>query len=138
MPLLAIIVAIIIILTYFFGWIIIAGTILLAVLITLGTYIYDHYRPPFGFYPFFNHTQTGRLPDEEKDYYVNGKCLVCSSDVFIVEYGKTTQQEIINFALNAKGWKDNTEAIAGHMPSGAYCPNGCFSLHTTPVIDNID
>ena len=29
------------------------------------------------------------------------------------------------------------EAIAGWMPTGAYCPNGCYAIYTTPIPEEV-
>lgn len=60
-------------------------------------------------------------------------CPKCRQRLFAVEAGVTTATEIASFATRTEGWRDNPEAIAGSMPPGRYCPNGCFAIHATPV-----
>jgi hypothetical protein len=59
-------------------------------------------------------------------------CPLCGSELFVVEPGATTAQEIIAFALQAESWSTNHEALAGWMPPGAYCAKGCYAIHATP------
>lgn len=60
-------------------------------------------------------------------------CPRCNAPLFGVRIGVTTAAEIAAFAKNAVGWRDNPEAIAGWMPPGLYCANGCNALHATPI-----
>jgi hypothetical protein len=65
----------------------------------------------------------------------HGTCPECGSTLFVVEVGVTRTEEIIAFAANAEGWKENPEALAGWMPPGVYCPGGCYAIHATPAPD---
>ena len=60
-------------------------------------------------------------------------CPNCCSTLFSVKPGVTTAAEIVAFAMTAKGWRDNPEAIDGWMPPGVYCANGCYAIHATPI-----
>ena len=60
-------------------------------------------------------------------------CPQCHKPLFVVQPGVTTAEEIASFAKSAAGWRDNPEAVAGWMPSGRYCVNGCYAIHSTPI-----
>ncbi|MBD8526404.1 hypothetical protein [Pseudomarimonas arenosa] len=64
-------------------------------------------------------------------------CPSCGKPLFVVEPGRTTAAEIKAFASRAQGWCENPEAIAGWMPPGQYCANGCFAVHSSPAAQAI-
>lgn len=62
-------------------------------------------------------------------------CQQCNTPLFTVQQEVTTAEEITSFAKTAAGWRDNPEAVAGWMPPGLYCVNGCYAIHSTPIPD---
>ena len=122
------IIACIIALSYFFGWIVPVVLVILVGLFSLFVYFYEKNHPPIKPY----HVSNGEnIYSELLD--TKGHCKKCGSTLFYVEPDITTAQEIIDFARLADGWKDNPDALAGWMPPGVYCPKGCFDIHTTPI-----
>jgi hypothetical protein len=116
------------VLTWFFGWWVLAGFVGLWAAAWL-----------FAWYSDRRHAQT-RQPElpvsgQPGDGYADaqGSCLKCGGTLFRVEPGKTSMQEIIAFAGTAEGWRENPEALAGWMPPGIYCQQGCVAIHVTPI-----
>lgn len=133
----------VIILTYFLGWIVIAVFIGLLILMNVFAY-FDDKKNALQETSFIN-TQSEDLKNPEKseneeamdeDYLdAQGNCTQCGNKAFSVTPGQTTAAEIMAFASQADGWKENQEALAGWMPPGIYCPKGCLAIHITPEIE---
>lgn len=115
------------VLTYFFGWIVIVLVLLAAGLITLGTYIHDKIVGVPGLVVY------GNFGDDE-DYRPYGlsrdgkTCRSCKSPMFNVVPGQTDRNQIIKFAKSSKIWSQNDRAVSGQMKEGKYCPNGCVTI----------
>lgn len=127
----------VIILTYFLGWVVLVVFVGLMLLAWLFAYFDD--KRYSGVSAGFKSIQNSMPLDEEtfdaEEYFdERGNCQQCGCEPFSVESGVTTPQEIIDFARNTEGWKDNPDALQGWMPPGIYCPNGCFNLHVTPAV----
>ncbi|MCB1616161.1 MAG: hypothetical protein KDI30_09120 [Pseudomonadales bacterium] len=121
------------VLCYVFGWVVLAVFLCLMTLAWLFAYFDDKKQ---------GSTERGNptVPDRSHSAVsgnslidLNGKCPVCSGKLFVVEVGVTTKTQIMAFAQNAKGWQENPQALAGHMPPGIYCRKGCCAIHTTPA-----
>lgn len=118
------------VLTYFFGWWVLAVFLSLWVGAWLFAWFDDRRQigkggaAPAG-------SATGSASDSFLD--ADGNCSKCGGKVFVVEPGVTTMQTIIDFACTTDGWQENPEAVAGWMPPGVYCPRGCLNLHVTPI-----
>lgn len=69
------------------------------------------------------------MKDDNYGVSPGGWCEKCGATLFNIIPGKTTQQEIIEFARAAVGWQENPDALDGWMPPGIYCPNGCVAIH---------
>lgn len=126
----------VIVLTYFFGWIVLAIFIALLVAAWLFAWFDDKRYASTDTKLVGTLTEYPAAPDSDGEYkYIDEHrcCLKCGSKMFTVEYGVTTAEEIIAFASHAADWKENPEAVAGWMPPGIYCPLGCFAIHTTPA-----
>ena len=127
LPIVSILLILIGVLTYFFGWIVIIFVLAAAGLITLGTYIHDKIVGPPGM------VVCGNLGENE-DYRPYGLsqdgkiCRSCKSHMFNVMPGQTNRNQIINFAKNSKIWSRHDSALSGRMQEGSYCPNGCVTI----------
>jgi hypothetical protein len=133
-PIFYFIIAGVIVLTYFFGWMVLAVFVALWAAAWLFAY-FDDKRHAIGLVdsaeaPFTSYADiTGTEPFSD----VQGNCLKCGGRLFHVDPGATTAQEIIDFAGSAKGWEENAEALAGWMPPGVYCAKGCVAIPVTPI-----
>lgn len=129
MPIIPILLAAIGILIYFFGWIVLIWVFGLCALITIGTYIHDRIWPPKLPYPYDQDGGINSATQENSPMPFNGdKCVSCESTIFMIVPGKTSKQEISQFAKASQAWKENPDALAGYMHPGIYCPKGCFSI----------
>ncbi len=135
LPINSILLIIIGVLTYFFGWIVIVFVLAAAGLITLGTYIHDKI---VGVPGLVVHGKFG----EDEDYRAYGLsrdgkiCRSCKSPMFNVVHGQTRRSQIINFAKNSKAWSQHDSALSGRMQEGSYCPNGCVTIYPDfPEVD---
>jgi hypothetical protein len=120
----------VLVLSYFLGWIVVAIFAVLWMLAWVLAWWDDRRQIHLPVVDEFGAPGADREADPHVD--ADGRCRHCGNTGFAVTPGVTTAEAIRSFAAKAPGWKDNPEALAGWMPPGLYCPNGCFSLHVTP------
>ena len=117
LPINSILLIIIGVLTYFFGWIVIVFVLAAAGLITLGTYIHDKIVgvPGLVVYGKFGADENYRPYGLSRD----GKtCRSCKSPMFNVVHGQTRRNQIINFAKNST--TTITNAVTIEKPQRRY------------------
>jgi len=119
------------VLTYFFGWWVLAIFVSFWAVAWLFAYL-DDKRYAGNWSPSSPTADaTPGTPDSCSD--AQGNCVKCGGKMFHVVVGVTSEQEIIEFASSAEGWRENPEALTGWMPPGAYCQQGCVAIHVTPI-----
>jgi len=127
LPIIWILLIVIGVLIYFFGWIVIIFVLATAGLITLGTYIHDKIVGPPGIVVYGDY-------DDDMDYRAygisrDGKiCKTCKSQIFKIVSGQTTTDQISKFAKSSSEWSQNEDALNGRMHAGMYCPRGCITI----------